>query len=383
MVTRTFHPVGQGGFYTERSPEFNIVFDCGNYRKLNFARKVVQRAFNKDAEIDILFLSHLDWDHISLVEDLNNSVRKIKAVVLPLLSKKEFNLISNMQSLASQGNANTSKSGLVSLYEALRENGTKFFLVKPNKRNSEPGELRRIDTEESQKAFNIVNSGSYFGISGHQHWKLITHNFEAARNLNALITKLHKAKFDVVRLVSDPNYALTNLTTRNQKNKLKKIYQSLKGDINDNSLVLFSGYNPSSGTVSCWHEDPCFQLCWDEAYRYNCICSFTTSEIDLPNRISCVYSGDVDFNKVDIRKVFSHYWDSVGTVQIPHHGSRKSFNKGFLTDSRGYNCVVSCNERKVYGHPNPQVLKLVKKYKGRLFKVTDSSKSRVTQCIWT
>ena len=67
-MIRTFHPVGQGAFYSERHSNFNIVYDCGTTSPRR-ARRVVEKAF-KDEVVDILFISHFDSDHISSIPDL-------------------------------------------------------------------------------------------------------------------------------------------------------------------------------------------------------------------------------------------------------------------------------------------------------------------------
>ena len=81
-VTRTFHPVGQGAFYSERffmedqqGTVHNIVYDCGvKWGYVGKVKHVVTQAFTQTDTIDYLFISHLDYDHISLVKTLINNV---------------------------------------------------------------------------------------------------------------------------------------------------------------------------------------------------------------------------------------------------------------------------------------------------------------------
>ena len=111
-VVRTFHPVGQGAFYSERfydmvnpQAKFNIVYDCGtSWGTITKAKKVVDLAFDKNDTIDYLFISHLDYDHISLVNTLMESVnKKVRNIVLPLVYRDEvrigisLNYIANYQ----------------------------------------------------------------------------------------------------------------------------------------------------------------------------------------------------------------------------------------------------------------------------------------------
>ena len=97
-IIRTFHPVGQGAFYSERffvngqsNARFNVVYDCGaGYGYVTKAQKVVSQSFNTDDDIDYLFLSHLDYDHISLVRFLKQNVRRVKNIVMPFMYEDDI-----------------------------------------------------------------------------------------------------------------------------------------------------------------------------------------------------------------------------------------------------------------------------------------------------
>ena len=95
MIQRIFHPVGQGAFYSERHENHNIVYDCGSM-SVNKSKKVVSQSFSKEDVIDILFISHFDYDHVSLIEDLKTTVKEIRNVVIPLLHRNEKILLSNV-----------------------------------------------------------------------------------------------------------------------------------------------------------------------------------------------------------------------------------------------------------------------------------------------
>ena len=93
MIQRFFHPVGQGAFYSERhiDDNINIVYDCGteyNNRGNKGTKGVVSQSFSKNDVIHYLFISHFDYDHISKITLLKETVKKIKTVVLPLLHEE-------------------------------------------------------------------------------------------------------------------------------------------------------------------------------------------------------------------------------------------------------------------------------------------------------
>ena len=97
-VVRIFHPVGQGAFYTEKhltsEGVFNIVYDCGNRGCVNQARPATIKAFSNKEKIDILFISHFDSDHVSLISSLRPFPDRIDKVVLPLLTEDEKSFLS-------------------------------------------------------------------------------------------------------------------------------------------------------------------------------------------------------------------------------------------------------------------------------------------------
>ena len=69
QITRIFHPVGQGAFYSERhtigNENFNIVYDCGS---LSSKIDSVVQDFADQNEIDVLFISHFDQDHVNKIK---------------------------------------------------------------------------------------------------------------------------------------------------------------------------------------------------------------------------------------------------------------------------------------------------------------------------
>lgn len=71
-MQRTFYPVGQGGFYSEtfttKNNKFNVVYDCGSVS--SNVNPVISSSFNKNENIDILFISHFDSDHVNKIDIL-------------------------------------------------------------------------------------------------------------------------------------------------------------------------------------------------------------------------------------------------------------------------------------------------------------------------
>ena len=59
-------------------------------------REVVTQSFSKQDVIHILFISHFDYDHISLIELLKDTVNRIERVVIPFLNKEETIFLANI-----------------------------------------------------------------------------------------------------------------------------------------------------------------------------------------------------------------------------------------------------------------------------------------------
>ena len=89
-------------------------------------------------------------------------------------------------------------------------------------------------------------------------------------------------------------------------------------------------------------------LHWE--HPYYCTYHYNT------HRVACLYTGDGDLNKVEVRDVvYKQYWDLIGTIQIPHHGSLPSFNEKVL-DGRRFICPISVGKNNSYGHPSQWVI---------------------------
>lgn len=88
--------VGQGFFHTaeleaEDGRKFRYVYDCGAMKKYETQRNArideYLRAVGANAELDVLFISHIHFDHISGLERLLDKTNglTVDTIVLPLI----------------------------------------------------------------------------------------------------------------------------------------------------------------------------------------------------------------------------------------------------------------------------------------------------------
>ncbi|HEM5233988.1 TPA: MBL fold metallo-hydrolase, partial [Streptococcus suis] len=100
-VKREILPVGQGAFYLEtlmlRENEYKVIYDCGSATDVIYVETQIKASLNKDEEINAVFISHLDDDHVNGLEFLLKHCN-VKNLFFPLITKqtKQFNAIRNL-----------------------------------------------------------------------------------------------------------------------------------------------------------------------------------------------------------------------------------------------------------------------------------------------
>lgn len=96
LVTMTQHPVGQGGMFSGKldagNSKFRWVYDCGTFSKhANLDREIEK--VSEEGNLDILFLSHMDADHVNGVGKLLKEC-SVDTVVMPYLSiRSRFSIV--------------------------------------------------------------------------------------------------------------------------------------------------------------------------------------------------------------------------------------------------------------------------------------------------
>ena len=130
LFKRVLHPVGQGAFFTEQffddqgTAVFNVVYDCGEKSTKKHLHLEIDNTLNlngKPLVLDVMFVSHLDEDHINGIEHLVNSgcLTKRSVVILPLHYPLVLKLM--LQQFRNAGNgfdADGMYDGLLSLFDS-------------------------------------------------------------------------------------------------------------------------------------------------------------------------------------------------------------------------------------------------------------------------
>lgn len=365
-VTRTFHPVGQGAFYTERfytgNGAFTIVYDCGSTtlsgEKLA-AR--IRSAFPEGSEIDALFISHFHADHVNGL-DILQKYCKIKTVFLPLLSVEAKALLKVAYYFDQEEELS---SGLpYDRFEKLiddpasffAENETKVITITPLGEESSRDSLYEWVPISQITKGKTCASGIPLQPFKYINWFFIPFNYEQDKRGDLFISA-----------IKEKGLSLGDIDTIDkivaQKQVLKKTYASIEGDLNKNSMILFSGglderscydYVKRYSATVCGNFQ--ISVIWYMKTRCSYFCRWDNS--DIPS--GCLYMGDIDLNEgdliEDIRLRLSLFLPSLGTIQVPHHGSKHNFSHSICELGNVHLAILSFGKKNRYHHPADSVV---------------------------
>lgn len=355
-LIRTFHPVGQGAFYTERHSfrgnDFTIVYDCGSLTlKGKKLEKKIKSTFPKDSVIDILFISHFHSDHINGLEILARHC-KIKKVVLPLINEDSKTLLKISNLIESD----FTDTRLIDNPEEFFGEGVSVLRIESDDTKNDFENLIPIDISKIEGSIKYTN-GTVFTLTIDMDWYFVPFNFEQ---------NIRKTQFE--QALSNYNLSLNDIDTIIKINKHKiniiKAYSEVEGDLNINSMILFSGKKSEDEIFNTVNFD---HFCLRRHYRL---------------QSGCLYTGDIDLNQPnlinEIETKLNYFKPFIGTIQIPHHGSVHNFKSEILF--RNIQCaVISYGNTNTYGHPSDRVIGDIVSREICLRLVTELQSSIVTQ----
>ena len=358
QIIRTIHPVGQGAMYSERfldkdgNTAFLAVYDCGsdNSQKLN---REISASFSDTDDVDLLFISHLDKDHVNGIMKLKEAVRSIKTIVLPFLSESQKNV-----------------------YLLLADDMLKQIILSPEVFLSGSNIIKVKSVSDSVEnpdplnlplsADEVLESGTPISANVIIDWCYIPYNYDESTHMK-----------DFYKRLADEGIAESSLRDSDfiddNRNRLKDIYKKVcGGSVNDSSLVVYSG-GGSIGYPSCIIHGSIRN-------------SRNSGE-------ACLYLGDANINqtqtnaksmvddlkdRLDSANVNRH----IGMIQLPHHGSVKNFHKGLLSYGlapKSYFASFGQNNR--HGHPSTLMIGLIVARNETFCGVTEIRDSAMIQII--
>lgn len=385
-VSRIFHTVGQGAFYSEeidfggKSP-FVMVYDCGSLtmppKRIGGIPKSgskLEKKIHSDlgsSKVNILFISHFDADHINGCDFLDPTT-----VVIPFINPSHKWILEIIGAI-------TGVPTLAAIFLNPRSVFQNAQIIRVEPENADGGNEPDTDIDLDNPNWfagavngqlTIKSGTSIFTGGGNQIWEYIPWN----PNLNKFFQKfenevLNEPKLNVKELQKEQNgkYIISHLAD------LKKIYDSMSPK-NDHSLQLYSGPNLKR-MIDNWTIVYSFSKCYN---LYNPI---------YPPRIhksSCLYFGDIEIDDKWLHMYYtflgSNRLNNVGSIQIPHHGSVENKGWKYLNSpdiQTPLICVISVGEDNQYGHPSSKLIANVLTQGPKIALVTEKASSMLMEII--
>ena len=366
IFKRKFYPVGQGAFFSEHlflesgRSLLNIVYDCGTKsgNPKNIFEEKADNMFNSlnCNHIDVLFISHLDEDHVNKIKYLitKNFVDEKTTIIMPLYDAEDVICIS----LAI-------KKDLTKIFSVLKKINSKILYVRPIAIESlSSSEGRTIDISDIPFGVNDISvfelPGKIIPSSSVLTYKRIW-NYRTASLLESA-QKEFMIKIKESDIVEEGDLEKIFILFKNRKIKgseeerkykeIKDIYSKVgirlgTANINVNSLLLLSY---PTGEID--------ELCF--AYKYNSLgvlnYKYRYYDFYFPHPIcvgSCLYTGDTFMgvsNNIDYLKIIIEwtrsYCNGLELLQVPHHGSRNNYSKSLVHDLRYAFAFTNFDSRK-------------------------------------
>lgn len=366
-VTMIQHPVGQGGMFSGQLQAGNTtlrwVYDCGSNQQDRLSEEILSVADR--GAIDLMFLSHLDSDHVNGVDRLL-AATTVEEVVLPYLNAVDY-AVAVIQDIEAGTLSGTFLEFVADPVKWLIGRGIrKVSFVRVGGGDKSLGEMLSDAEQEGPgdrgadgiwygwssaiKSRSLKNgvaqeieAGSTASIylDGHRiDWLLAPYVHAPTRQqmqdfIDALRTALGSrlTRHAVVRLArSQTGRAL-----------LKRCYRSFGYVHNKVSMALYSGpRQPSGNRLS--------QVPFD--------CSDIESFCDQ-REIGWLATGDAELGTKTRLQALLHHYDGVrarvGVLALPHHGACSNFSPQLLVDLPRLHTCIAAAGRNRHGHPSSSV----------------------------
>ncbi len=385
MEQRIFYPVGQGAFYSETHKlgdrTFTMVYDCGSSTlKKKEMEKIIENAFAENSVIDVLFISHFHADHVNGIELLAKRC-EVKLVVLPLITDEEMVLV-NAINLSVYGFDSTriferpedffgKRTSFIGILQTDDEDFNKFesvFLSEFNEANEKTrrhneetdskGDGANIKVEKlDEKIRERKPSGTHFYISDAvvqeyykngelaACWRFIPFNYRADERMEKFKDELLKCGLPIKEVVE-------RCLVGDFKD-VREAYKDICGGLNESSMILYSGKEKNDFIDT---YAPFFLHYFPKTEKQRPVEVLSWGE----SQSGCLYMGDINLNRdsivADIKGKLGQHLNFVGTLQVPHHGSKHNFSADILLPNMFY-AVFSYGKDNSYKHPSDEVLR--------------------------
>lgn len=390
-----FRKAGHGLFYTGRIDTFDFVYDCGSKQKKSLFESIDSyKSQHGGGNIDLLVISHFHGDHISGLDHLFENFQ-VTDVIIPYFTPIERLILALRWTDIPEWYVRWYYDFLADPVSYFLDKGVRRIIIvggewrKRQKRDS--GKGFKKDTKEipekTRKEFEIPSLGEEMPAEkmpeNHDLREIIVSNdpsWQKPMEENRLFVKDHNgmvllsgwlfrffnytpeernlAEFRrcVRRNGVSPGdqKSVKNAITDEQKRKiLKDCYRILFKDLNNTSLVLYHG--PIGKNKSDFRVNEGSVTLSTGGVGQNCLSGSAPHRIIEENRMGQFLTGDIDLNHdyVQIEAHYSGLLEKISACQVPHHGSKRSWNSKIMDDLENCNLwIVSSGTSNQLGHPH-------------------------------
>ena len=361
-VVRNHYPVGQGFFSSQQisygDEKYICVYDCGSVSKggSRLLDKYIGDLKKTTDTIDLLVLSHFDYDHINGVKKLVERFN-IKNIVIPYLST--FEKLSLLLGKNVPLNHRAMQTDLYFLAYLIDGEDNNFL------RRIEEGRMEVISSRSEVTSVPIRLDGelpaqidgcykpiwefAYFSIPpGNGSEKSLLRNFKKCLKCQNLYDDIKNNNIQSI-------YKNRSKIKDAYKCAVREIPEADKSDVwNSSSLILYSG--PPKDSCRYRSYGP---YCYYGPYDYvaparrssGCLGWLGTGDARLeePKNI------DTLKRKLDWRSGLVH------TITVPHHGSDNNWSSNFIEifgeKGSGVYCITAADPVYTYKHPHDCVVR--------------------------
>lgn len=398
-VTMTQHPVGQGGMMCGMvaipGGRFHWVYDCGSNQTEALNREIALVAARGD--VDYLFLSHLDSDHVNGIDRMLMATR-VKEVVLPYLNELDRLITAAHDDTTGEltGGFLTFLGDIEGWFGARGVERITYIVPRddddvdggdgpdlPRFDGGGEGEIAAKWWGHAEGLSPPVGRGIARGggpivqrlqttaplllsaATGMIDWLLLPY---AHRPSDAKLLAFRKAMFRKFgpKYQSRLKSMLSDPVLREQ---VRECYDLIWSDHNLVSMALYAGPRDSSH----WKAECLGHNGWWPHDRHG-------------DAVGWLGTGDMHLNVACRRKVMiEHYRDVLEQVNVfglPHHGSHRNFHASLIGSMPNMRQSVAAAGPNGYGHPHKAVKEAVQTSGRQFVRVTDQGRSALQWRQW-
>lgn len=395
------HAVGQGGLFcgtlTLGKKPLRWVYDCGSNQASDLAREIGRVAHGGD--LDLLFLSHLDSDHVNGVDQLLSRV-KVREVVLPYLNETAL-----IATLVQEAGRDTLTGVLVEAVSDLAgwfgsrgvetitfvdgnddEGGDGPIVPRDPEGGGEGDCHSKWTTDARPIGGQIADSSQGRGVARMQrvalgaahivnsdttvlNWALIPYVHQPSAKLMQAFNNALDAEFKAI----DKKAIARSAKDPAVRAKLRNCYDALWSDHNLVSMTLYAGpIQQQALGVELWARPHYCHGYWHPR---------AASEAG-----GWMLTGDAHFDGLRRRQRFLKFYDTylplINVLMLPHHGSIHNHSDEVLDAMPELWIGFAAAGPNSYGHPHDDVRDAVQAHRRAVFhRVREKQSSQIVMEI--